>query len=270
MDAGPFMVTVRWMQRSLVSLLFVLACVAPALAEKKLPVLNQHVLHAVRSMPKGLGYDASPAAVDRLAASVQYDFKRQRIAQDTRAAKASFCSGATYLVFLRVIESLRSQKALKLSPTLLERYANLGVKDGEEIFGRWNANGPGTAKLFAELGCGTNFTSFDRALPGDFMKIWWTSEIGAKERGHSVVFLGQFQRNGVAMVRYWSANKPRGYGEDSVPRSTIKRVLFSRLERHERLRDAARLTPKNRFLADMLRHRFTWSDVVAQCRVQTH
>ena len=148
------------MMRSLVGLVLFSFLTLSIAEQRKLPLLNQHVLQAVRSMPKGLGYDASQAAVNRLAASVAYDSRKGRIHQDTGVAKASFCSGATYLVFLRVLESLRSVNALELSPTVLQRYATLGVADGEEIFGRWNANGPGTATLFAELGCGSNFTSY--------------------------------------------------------------------------------------------------------------
>jgi hypothetical protein len=32
-----------------------------------------------------------------------------------------------------------------------------GQRDGEGIWGRWNANGPGTARLFHEMNLGENF-----------------------------------------------------------------------------------------------------------------
>ncbi|YCM45071.1 hypothetical protein V2O64_03435 [Verrucomicrobiaceae bacterium 227] len=223
--------------------------------------LNTYVLAAIQSMPDGKGYDASQAAVDRLAASVTV--KDSRFDEDLGKAASSFCSGATYVVFLRAIDLLQEKGQVKLSAEALSRYANLGVKDGEEIFGRWNANGPGTAKLFAELRCGSNFISYEKALPGDFMKIWWTDEIGGRERGHSVVYLGSDGKT----IRYWSSNIPAGYGEASVAKSKIKRVLFSRLERHDRLERATRLSPKNTFLAGMLTKPFTWDQVVKECRV---
>jgi hypothetical protein len=66
-----------------------------------------------------------------------------------------------------------------------------GQGDGVGIWGRWNANGPGTARLFEELHLGKNFTSFEEARPGDFMKIFWNDNIGGTESGHSVIYLGR-------------------------------------------------------------------------------
>ncbi|MEP2776570.1 MAG: hypothetical protein ABJQ29_10480 [Luteolibacter sp.] len=224
--------------------------------------VNGHVLEAMRSMPSGGGYDASPAAVDRLAVSVSV--KGGGFQEDLGKCGASFCSGATYVVFLRTIDLLSEREGLVLSEAAMQRYAKVVRQDGEEIFGRWNANGPGTAKLFADLGCGTNFTSYDHAQPGDFMKIWWTDEIGGRERGHSVVYLGSSGDT----IRYWSSNVPGGYGRGSAKKSEIRRVLFSRLDNPGRLRNATRLSAKNHFLADMLSQSFTWEQVVRECRVR--
>ncbi|MGJ8643450.1 MAG: hypothetical protein ACSHX9_08595 [Luteolibacter sp.] len=223
---------------------------------------NAYVLAAVKTMPSGGGYDASPAAVQRLAASVSAN--GSGLQEDLERCGASFCSGATYVVFLRTIDQLREREGLVLSDAAMERYAKVVEQDGTEIFGRWNANGPGTAKLFAELGCGTNFTSYESALPGDFMKIWWTDEIGGRERGHLVVYLGSSGDT----IRYWSSNIPGGYGRKSVEKSKIRRVLFSRLDNPGRLVNATRLSAKNQFLADMLTKSFTWEQVVRECRVK--
>lgn len=255
-------------RRSFWVVLFTLCCSIRVLGgAEEIPPLNKLVLWAISTMPSGVGYDASQQAVDRLAASVTVSKDGKTIEQDLSVAKANFCSGATYLVFLRVIEELRSRDSLKLLPKVLARYAHLGVADGEEIFGRWNANGPGTAKLFAELRCGTNFTSYEKARPGDFMKMWWSNEIGSKERGHLVVYLGKTILKGKEAVRFWSSNNPDGYGVKTVPKTRIKRVLFSRLDKYRRLKDAGKLSPKNVFLADMLRKPFTWDQVVRECRV---
>lgn len=232
------------------------------LTEEQLPMLNRYVLSAMTTMPKGGGYDASPAAVDRLAAAVKLE--QGVIKQDLKVAKSTFCSGATYLVFLRTVEMLRKNGSIKLKPEAVERLAKMDVKDGEHVFGRWNANGPGVAKLFAELGCGSNFTSFADAKPGDFMKIWWTDEIGVKERGHMVIFMEATETK----VQFWSANQPNGYSTITVDRDKIKRVIFSRLERVDRLANVVKLSAKNDFLADMLTKSFTWEQVAKECHVK--
>ena len=241
----------------------ILLLVSTFLTQAEVLDLNQYVLQAVASMPEGCGYEASQRAVDRLAASVSV--KDGRIHQNLNASKASFCSGATYLLFLRVIDQLQKNKTIQLSEKQLARFADIDVDDGEEIFGRWNANGPGTAKLFAELGCGANFTLYEHAEPGDFMKIWWTTAIGGKERGHLVVYLGHTKTS----VKFWSSNQPAGYGIKTVPRSRIKHTLFSRLTRHDHFAKSLNLSKKNQFLADMLRKDFTWDQVVKQCQVRS-
>ncbi len=234
---------------------------ASFLGAQDVPVLNQYVLQAVHAMPARGGYEASQKAVNRLAAQVSV--RDGLIRQNARAAAPSFCSGATYLVFLRVIEALRANGSLKLSPASVAAFADLNKQDGEGVFGRWNANGPGVARLFRELGCGENFSSWDRARPGDFLKIWWTNEIGGRERGHLVVYLGHQQ----GKVTFWSANQPNGYGKKTVPLTRVKRALFSRLQDHRKLDRAAKLPAMDSFLADMLRKPFTWKQVVKKCRI---
>ncbi len=122
-------------------------------------------------------------------------------------ARTTYCSGATYLVFVRAIQLLLPQSAF--ADGLAEALAIKGQPDGVGVWGRWNANGPGTACLFHELGLGHNFTSFEAARPGDFMKIFWTDAVGRREHGHSVIYLGGEQQNGIEMIRFWSSNKPR-------------------------------------------------------------
>jgi len=247
---------------SIFSLTGILRSQAEPAAKDERPALNRYVLAAIKTMPVGGGYDASQAAVDRLAASVKVE--GGLIHQNLTVTKASFCSGATYLVFLRAVEMLRKNGNLKLSPEAVALLAELGVKDGERVFGRWNSNGPGTAKLFADLGGGRNFTAYDEARPGDFMKIWWTGEIGGKERGHLVIYLDSDKTS----VRFWSSNQPGGYGVRTVARDTIARVIFSRLDRVDRLENVVKLSPKDEFLAAMLDKPFTWDRVVKECAVR--
>ncbi len=224
---------------------------------------NQIILAATRSIPNGGGYEASQKAVDRLAASVTNDGKT--IQHNLKKNGASFCSGATYLILLHTINHLQNSGQLNLPPNTLSRYAKCGVDDGEEIFGRWNSNGPGTAKLFADLKCGTNFTSYQHAQPGDFMKMWWTKEIGKKERGHLVVYLSQTPTT----ITYWSSNQPNGYGTKTTHKEKIKQVLFSRLTKPSALANGSNLPAKDPFLADMLHKDFTWQQVVKSCKVKS-
>jgi len=137
-------------------------------------------------------------------------------------------------------------------------------RDGQGAWGRWNANGPGTARLFYELGVGRNFTNWDEARPGDFLKIFWRDAVGSNEHGHSVIFLGTEAKDGVEFVRFWSSNQPAGFGEKSVAKSKIARALFSRLERPERFAGLAALPPVDAYLASLLERESSFAEA---CRL---
>ena len=183
-------------------------------------------------------------------------------------AVPSFCSGATYLVFLKTIAKLQDHGALALDKNSLEALNVYAQRDGEGVWGRWNANGPGTARLFHELALGPSFEDYQRALPGDFMKIFWSSEIGKSERGHLVIYLGTEMLDGVEYVRFWSSNMPTGYGTKSVPRSKVARAIFSRLQTPENLARIGSLPGSDRFLADMLTRSATISEVRLKCGIR--
>lgn len=212
--------------------------------------MNRLVLEAVRAMPTGGVYRADRGAFQNLADAVTVDGGHLTV--EAAGARPSFCSSATYLVFAHAIGQWSRDQRVALPAGTLDALLVRGQPDGTGVWGCWNANGPGTARLFYLLGLGRNFTSFEQAQPGDFMKIFWNEHIGAKERGHSVVYLGRERgADGVEYVKYWSSNQPNGYGVARVPRTKIKRVLFSRLESPAAL---ARLkgVPKDRYLASML------------------
>src|SRR5438270_4727485 len=179
-------------------------------------------------MPSGGKYSVSHFAKIRLQSAAHFESGKFFILPS--AASPSFCSGATYLVFIRTIEALRATGQLHLDFPTLEQLLIRDQHDGEGIWGRWNANGPGTARLFHELGLGRNFDNFNEAQPGDFIKIFWSQEVGRSEHGHSTIFLGMENRLGVEHIRFWSSNIPSGYGEKSVPRNKIAYAIFSRLE----------------------------------------
>src|ERR1700736_291625 len=179
-------------------------------------------------MPTGGRYSTSHFAKIKLQSAAH--FESGKFFMLPKAPFPSFCSGATYFVFIRTIETLRERGQLQLDFATLNHLIIRDQRDGEDVWGRWNANGPGTARLFYELGLGRNFDSFDQAQPGDFMKIFWSREVGRSEHGHSVIFLGTENRLGVEYIRFWSSNVPAGFGEKSVLRSTIAYAIFSRLE----------------------------------------
>jgi hypothetical protein len=217
---------------------------------------NEVILKEVRTMPAGGGYATNLQAHAALASSVEVG---DAVQIRPELAKPGYCSGATYLVFLKTLRSLQQNGAISLSrktwEALVPRLRPDGkdtLPDGESIWGRWNANGPGTARLFYQLGLGRNFTEFSEARPGDFMKIFWTDAVGKKENGHSVVFLGLDTINGVETVRFWSSNRPGGFGESSVPREKIARAIFSRLEYPEKTSRWSALSESDPYLASLL------------------
>ena len=231
--------------------------------EHSVPPLNQLVLDSMRSMPAGGGYSASSAATRALQRAVVSQDGLLRV--DASRAMPSYCSGATYLVFLKALASLQAQHRLLLSPPILAALGISGQPDGTGIWGRWNANGPGTARLFYELGLGPNFTDLSRAQPGDFLKIFWSEGIGASEHGHSVIFLGTESKAGIPSLRFWSSNIPGGYGEKSVPLSRIHRMLFSRLEHPENL--GRPLPRSDSYLASLEHRSSSAAEMERQCGV---
>ena len=147
----------------------------------------------------------------------------------------------------------------------LEQLIIRNQRDGQGIWGRWNSNGPGTARLFYELGLGRNFDDFADAIPGDFMKIFWSPEVGKLEHGHSVIYLGMEKKYGLDYVRFWSSNIPFGYGEKSVPRAKIIHAIFSRLETPENLARATGIPAVDPYLASLVSRRSTFEEAREKC-----
>src|SRR5450432_700188 len=214
-------------------------------------------------MPRGGSSDLSRVATIRLQAAAHFESGKFFVLPE--AASPSYCSGATYLVFLKTIEALRTRGALELNYETLDKLMIRGQRDGEGIWGRWNANGPGTARLFYELGIGRNFDDFAEAQPGDFMKIFWSPEVGREEHGHSVIYLGTEKKVGLDYVRFWSSNIPFGYGERSVPRTKIVYAIFSRLYAPAKLSRIEDLPAVDSYLASLVRVRSSYAEAAAKC-----
>ena len=241
-----------------VSCLLLFACSAPSQSTTTAVSFNSLTLQAIKTMPQGGGYSGTDATKNKLPLACTTNAVGLVFAP--QKAKPSFCSGATYLVLLKSL-----QASQKLSPEVAQKLVvTPDQKDGHGVFGRWNSNGPGSAKLVADLACGINFTSWEKAQPGDFLKIWWTDQIGGRERGHLVVYLSHDENS----VRFWSSNQPNGYGEKTVPLTQCKRVLFTRITAPQKFSRVTTLPPTDPWLERMLRDDFTWPQVAQKCHVQ--
>lgn len=233
--------------------------VSSALVDQALPKspFNKALLEAIATMPRNGGYRTSREAMLHFQKGVTLRDGRLKVTPCT----PSFCSEATYLVFLKTLASLQDQKKISLDDNALKALLPTGVPDGEGIWGRWNANGPGVACLFHDLHLGKNFTNLALAEPGDFLKIFWTNSIGAIEHGHLVIYLGHEIRNGVETIHFWSSNQPMGYSEKWVPLTATKHLLFSRLTNPAAANNNLQLAPCDPYLASLLIKSTTWEEV---------
>jgi len=231
-----------------------------AAQDNTLPPINRAVLDAVHAMPTGGGYSTGPAANRSLSSAVPRPGDLLSVRPE--GAVPSYCSGATYLVFLKALSDLQNEGRLTIAPETIAALRPAGQPDGTGIWGRWNANGPGTARLFHELALGQNFTGLPAARPGDFLKIFWNDGIGASEHGHSVIFLGHDPKAGT--LTFWSSNIPGGYGSKTVPMRRIHRLLFSRLEHPENL-NRPLLPRTDPYLSSLQQRSSSPSEMARQC-----
>jgi len=227
--------------------------------------INSLILEQMRKMPSGGKYSVSHVAKIKLQSAAHFESGKFFVIPT--APYPSFCSGATYIVFIKTIETLRDSGQLKLDVATLNQLVIRDQVDGEGIWGRWNANGPGTARLFHELGLGRNFTDFAQAQPGDFMKIFWNQSVGRLESGHSVIFLGTVNHPDGEYVRFWSSNIPNGYGEKEVPRSKIANAIFSRLETPANLTRIHDIPVVDVYLSELLRKKSDFAEATKKCGI---
>jgi hypothetical protein len=211
---------------------------------------NDYVLAAVKVMPDGGVYSKKDDATIALGKAVTNE--HGIIAQDPNVAKPVYCSGASYEAFVQVIGQLQKDKKLQLPDDIVDGLLVHMQPDGTDTWGRWNANGPGTARLFFELGLGANTMDWNAAKPGDFMKIFYTDQIGKYEHGHSVVYLGTEVKQGQTYVKYWSSDPPAGRGTTEILKSHVFRAIFSRLQHPENLTNIPSMPKSDPYLASLL------------------
>lgn len=224
------------------------------------PSVNTAILQSIAEMPKGGGYAVNLAAAKGL--RVSNAVRDQGLLIKPEFAQPSYCSGATYLVFLKTIQDLHQKGNIRLREADMEALLVKGEADGTGIWGRWNANGPGTAKLFHDLQLGSSFEDVSLADRGDFLKIFWKDAIGKKEFGHLVVYLSKRQdEDGQWWIRFWSSNQPEGYSEKEVKAERIQWAIFTRFQVPMNLSQISTLPQSDSFLADMLKKDFSRDQV---------
>ena len=238
--------------------------------QAKLPPFNKALLQALTKIPPAGGYALNRKAIRNLAhEAIQWNPATQELLLFPKKAQPSFCSSACYLAFLLALKEEEKRLKKRYPPDFWSYCAvKVGQKDGHQAWGRFNANGPGIAKWIADLKAGENFSSPEEALPGDFLKIFWNDEIGAKERGHFVIFLKVIPAPPIpkdkekpphseAQLVFWSSNTPKGYGQKIIPISQAKRLIFTRLTRPEALHHYAQLPACDEWLSSLLQKRIS-------------
>ncbi|HTY38498.1 MAG TPA: hypothetical protein VMH23_15375 [Bacteroidota bacterium] len=147
----------------------------------------------------------------------------------------SYCSGSSYGVLIEALNLIFPDGLARLSA---DRYESLRMQEPDggrredqiKFWGKWNDDGWGTQYALVQYSGMGEEISPERARPGDFANISWTSGLG-----HSVVFLGWFKRDGQLGMVFWSSQKStNGFGDVVMcPLSKVKSVKIVRLSHPE-------------------------------------
>lgn len=214
------------------------------------------------------GYSTSDQAKQNLVDAFIWNHQRRRPDFKPLTARPSFCSSAVWIATLAALIDWEEQNRLRVISSEAWQSLMPGlVRDGETPWGYANANGPGFALLIHRLGAGINFTDWAKARPSDVLKIWWNDHIGGRERGHLVILV----KDEGESVCVWSShiardNQPAGYGLRRIPKSAMKRVLFTRITRPAAFNRAHKL-PHEPWLTDLMSRDTTWAECVQRCGI---
>ena len=230
---------------------------------------NYYILTAHRQMPQKGGYSVkAPSAKNLATRAVVWDVEKGELLVNIAQAQPSFCSAACYIVLLHALKLWERETHSSLPPDAWKMMdIKYGLPDGKLVWGRANANGPSYAKLIHDINAGESFTDINDARAGDFLKFFWTDEIGAKERGHMVVFLGTEQKEGKTCIRYWSSNVPDGYSERVVPIEKMHHLIFTRISRPGNFARVTKLPTLDSWLGDMLKKSCSFEEACKVCGI---
>lgn len=267
----------RWLGRFIPLLACMLAftpspCAARNNSTQHGATFNDYILYAVRTMPRGGGYSTGRDAAENLSdKGVVWDERQRRLTISPHHARPSFCSSACYLALLKALQHCENRKAIPPLPSGAWKSMDIrmGQLDGEGVWGRANANGPGFAKLIKDLNAGINFSDIRYARPGDFMKIFWNDQIGKYESGHLVIFLRTYKaKTGQTIVEFWSSNMGLGYSVKSVDMATVSRAIFTRVQYPARFSAVESLPLMDEWLYSLLTSPVSYSEVRKKCRIR--
>lgn len=220
---------------------------------------------AMEKLGKGGGYACTGKALGNFIQAFSRNEKKSRRMQPGKA-RPSFCSSAVYGALLLALDLWNSGRGENgLDGNAWQALSPKKVPDGTGPWGCANANGPGLAVLIHKLGAGHSFTEWEKAQPGDIMKLWWTEAIGARERGHLTIYLSQTEDS----LTFWSSNqsnpgKTPGYGTKTIPKSTVKHVLFTRVTRPEAFAKAPSIGT-DPWLGSLLKKTVTMEEALRRC-----
>jgi hypothetical protein len=247
--------------------------------------LNVHVVEALRAVPTGGTFSLnSKETMSDLVSAVKFDEASGQLQLQTKDLDHGNCSTGTYLGFAGVIASDQKQNQWKLSREAGQALLPKGQADGVGFWGRWNANGPGVARIFKDLKLGKNFVDsnidpvkgavIDSPKMGDFVKLFWDNSqgVGKNEAGHMAIF-SRYMRGSKGEIQefcFWSVSDdsgssnwfPGGFGEKCVPRARVQHAIFSRLENPRNLEAVTTLPEKDAYLADMLKKEVTFENAL--------
>ena len=230
---------------------------------------NYYILTAYRQMPQKGGYSVKASAAKNLATkAVVWNAEKGELQVNIAQAQPSFCSAACYIMLLHALKLWEGETHSSLPSDAWKMMdIKYGLPDGKMVWGRANANGPSYAKLIHDIDAGESFTNTNDARAGDFLKFFWTDEIGAKERGHMVVFLGTEQKEGKTCIRYWSSNMPDGYSERIVPIEKMNHLIFTRISRPGNFARVTKLPTLDSWLGDMLKKSCSFDEACKVCGI---
>lgn len=233
------------------------ACVHPELGASWPGLMDK----AMQRLEAGGGYACTGQALANFISAFRLDQGGTLIITPDKA-RPSFCSSAVYSALLIALHMWDAEHERPVLTGKAWQALLPGRKaDGCGPWGYANANGPGMALLIHELQAGHNFTQWSQAQPGDIMKLWWTEAIGGRERGHITIYRSQTENS----VTFWSSNQnnpdgTHGYGIKTVPKETVKHVLFTRITKPEAFLKAPAIGT-NKWLGSLLKTDITPAEV---------